>query len=61
MVDAPGVWRRFDASLNAPGVVNAIVPHFDRFLMMIIFVVVVTLHVRVQRQGLRPAERGAPV
>ena len=61
MVDVPGVWRRFGAWLNAPGVVNAIVPHFDRFLMMIIFVVVVTLHVRVQWQGLRPAERGAPV
>lgn len=60
MVDAPGVWRRFGPSLNAPAIVNAIVPHLDRFLMMVIFVSVVTLYLRVERQRLQVAERGAP-
>jgi hypothetical protein len=61
MVDVPGAWRRLGPSLDAPAIVNAIVPHFDRFVMMVIFVGVVALYGRVEWRRLRFAERRAPV
>jgi Glycosyltransferase family 87 len=60
MVDVPGLWRRLGGRLDAPILVSAVAPHFDRLLLTIVFAAVVALYVRSDWSNPHPSAAETP-
>jgi hypothetical protein len=57
MFDVPGLWRRFGTGLGLPETIGTLAPHFDRVLMIGLFVVIGALAVRTMAASGAPPRR----